>query len=269
MSGALTYLYVPGTMPERFDKALASGADAVVLDLEDAVALADKETARRTVAQWVAQCMPGDVEVWVRVNPGDLDDVRAVAGPRLTGVWLPKVGSAAEVTRVADVLDEVCPEAAISAMIETAGGVFEALAIARAPRIRFLQIGEVDLAADLGVDGSHDSLLFARSQVVAASVAAGIEPPLAAVSRNFRDLDEFESDTRKLAGLGFVGRACIHPAQVAASRKVFVPTVDEVQDAYAVLEALATTGVAVDSRGFLIDEAVARQARRVVALRAP
>ncbi|SNS93828.1 HpcH/HpaI aldolase/citrate lyase family protein [Rhodococcoides kyotonense] len=267
MSGALTYLYVPGTMPERFDKALASGADAVVLDLEDAVALNDKESARRTAAEWVSQCMPGAVEIWVRVNPGDLEDVRAVAHSRLTGVWLPKVGSAAEVSEVADLLAEISPHAAISAMIETAGGVFDALSIARAPRVRFLQIGEVDLAADLGVDGSDDSLLFARSHVVAASVAAGIEPPLAAVSRNFRDLDAFEADTRKLAGLGFVGRACIHPAQVSVSREVFVPDEAQISEAEAVLAALSGTGVAVDSRGFLIDEAVARQARRVMELR--
>mgnify|MGYP001303171736 CR=1 FL=1 len=268
MTGALTYLYVPGNMPERFDKAVASGADAVVLDLEDAVSVPDKARARQTVAEWVAQCDPGRVEVWVRVNPGSVDDIRAVAHENLTGLWLPKVGSAAEVEVVDALLSEICPHAALSAMIETAGGVLDALAIARAPRMKFLQIGEVDLAADLGVDvGDGSSLLFARSQVVLAGVAAGIAPPLAAVSRNFRDLDEFEADTRRLAGLGFVGRACIHPAQVAGTRAVFTPTDAEVESALATLARLdeAGSGVAVDENGFLIDEAVARQARRVVA----
>jgi citrate lyase subunit beta/citryl-CoA lyase len=266
MSSALTYLYVPGDVPERFDKALASGADAVVLDLEDAVTAANKDHARATVAAWVASCDPSSVQIWVRVNPGPLQeaDIRAVLHPNLTGIWLPKVGSAAEVEHVDRLLGN--STAAVSPLIETAGGLFNALEIARAPRVRFLQIGEVDLAADLGVDGSSESLVFARGQIVAASVAAGIEPPPAAVSRNFRDAEAFEADTRALAGLGFVGRACIHPAQLAPTRAVFVPSDAAVREAEELLADLdrATSGVAVDSEGFLIDEAVARTARRVV-----
>lgn len=270
MSVALTYLYVPGDRPERFDKALASGADAIVLDLEDAVAADRKVLARETVARWIAALAPGSVEVWVRVNPGALQeaDIRAVAHPRLTGVWLPKVGSAHDVEQVDGLLTELCPDAAVSALIETAAGVFAAPAIARAPRMRFLQLGEVDLAADLGVEVDDDgtALLFARSRVIAAGVAAGIDPPPAAVSRNFRDSDVLEADTRALARLGFVGRACIHPAQLAPVRRVFTPSSEEVGKARAVLAGLkaAESGVAVDEAGFLIDEAVARQARRVL-----
>lgn len=271
MSGPLTCLYVPGDRPERFGKALASGADAIVLDLEDAVTAARKPEARAHIAEWVATTDPGRVQVWVRVNPGALqeEDIQAVAHPRLTGFWLPKVGSAAEVEQVHALLARTpASEAALSAMIETAAGLFAAPAIARAPRVRFLQLGEVDLAADLGIDPgtSGDALLFARSQIVAASVAAGIEPPPAAVSRNFRDLDAFRSDTRTLAGLGFVGRACIHPAQLEPVRVVFTPAPEAVREARAVLTALETaeSGVALDADGFLIDEAVARQARRLV-----
>ncbi|MDI9927439.1 aldolase/citrate lyase family protein [Rhodococcus sp. IEGM 1341] len=266
MRMALTYLYVPGDVPERFDKALASGTDAVVLDLEDAVTAANKDHARATVAEWVASCDPGDVQIWVRVNPGALqeDDIRAVLHPNLTGIWLPKVSSAREIEQADALLSG--SSAVVSPLIETAAGVFAALEIARAPRVKFLQIGEVDLAADLGVDGSSESLSFVRAQVVAASVAAGVDPPPAAVSRNFRDAEAFEADTRTLAGLGFVGRACIHPAQLAPVRTVFVPSETEVREAEELLADLdrATSGVAVDSKGFLIDEAVARTARRVV-----
>ncbi|MEV5651391.1 aldolase/citrate lyase family protein [Nocardia sp. NPDC052254] len=266
----LTYLYVPGDVPRRFDKALSSGADAIVLDLEDAVALDRKDEARAAVASWIAATDPGRVQVWVRVNPGALqdNDIRAVAHPRLTGIWLPKVGSAAEVERADRLLARsACPEAELSALIETAAGVFDALPIARAPRMSFLQLGEVDLASDLGVaaERADTALLFARSRIVAASVAAGIAPPPAAVSRNFRDLDEFRSDTGKLADLGFVGRVCIHPAQLEPARTVFTPAPADVAAARAVLDALdaAESGVALDDRGFLIDEAVARQARAV------
>lgn len=269
---ALTYLYVPGDTPERFDKALRSGADAVVLDLEDAVAADRKDEARTLVAQWVARCDPAGIEIWVRVNTGALreGDIRAVAGRHLTGIWLPKVESAGEVETAHRVLTECgARDARISALVETATGLLALSEIARAPRIGFLQLGEVDLAADLGieVDDSAEQLLFARSRLVIASAAAGIEPPVAAVSVNFTDLPAFEADTRRLRRLGFAGRACIHPKQLPPVRSVFTPTADEVRRAEDILHRLAAapSGVGVDARGHLIDEAVARSARRTVA----
>ncbi|WP_037140705.1 HpcH/HpaI aldolase/citrate lyase family protein [Rhodococcoides fascians] len=267
---ALTFLYVPGDVPARFDKASRSGADAVVLDLEDAVVASNKDEARSTVAAWLAACEPGQVEIWVRVNPGALQDadIRAVAGPNLTGIWLPKVESLEEIEAAARILDTVAPHAELSALIETGKGLLALPAIATGPRLRFLQIGEVDLAADLSIEPGDDgrALLFARSQVVVASAAAGLEPPLAAVSVEFRDTDAFAADTVELRRLGFRGRACIHPAQVAPVRDAFVPTSEAVQEAEEILEALAqaTSGVGVDKNGRLIDEAVARSARRVV-----
>lgn len=267
---ALTFLYVPGDVPARFDKASRSGADAVVLDLEDAVVASNKDEARSTVATWLAACEPGQVEIWVRVNPGALQDadIRAVAGPNLTGIWLPKVESLEEIEAAARILDSVAPHAELSALIETGKGLLALPAIATGPRLRFLQIGEVDLAADLSIEPGDDSraLLFARSQVVVASAAAGLEPPLAAVSVEFRDTDAFAADTVELRRLGFRGRACIHPAQVSPARDAFVPTSEAVQEAEDILEALAqaTSGVGVDKNGRLIDEAVARSARRVV-----
>ncbi|NKY35561.1 CoA ester lyase [Nocardia speluncae] len=269
---ATTYLYVPGDVPQRFDKALRSGTDAVILDLEDAVAAARKDEARGLVAEWIANCDPDGIELWVRVNPGALQesDIRAVAGPNLTGIWLPKVESARDL-EAADRILTGCGagDAQLSALVETGTGLLAAPELARAPRLRFLQIGEVDLAADLGieVDDSAEQLLFARSQVVVASAAAGIEPPVAAVSVNFTDLPAFEADTRRLRRLGFIGRACIHPKQLAPVRTVFTPTAEEVRHAEDVLNRLsaATSGVGVDAHGHLIDEAVARSARRVLA----
>ncbi|GGK90302.1 HpcH/HpaI aldolase/citrate lyase family protein [Nocardia jinanensis] len=272
---ATTYLYVPGDTPARFGKALRSGTDAVVLDLEDAVVAARKDEARELVARWVAACDPAGVELWVRVNPGELGerDIRAVAAPELTGIWLPKVESALEVEEAGRVLADCgAGHARISALVETAAGLLALPEIARAAGIRFLQLGEVDLAADLGIeiDDSAEQLLFARSQVVTVSAAAGIEPPVAAVSVNFTDPTTFEAETRRLRRLGFAGRACIHPRQLAPVRDVFTPTPAEVGHAEDILHRLAAapSGVGVDARGHLIDEAVARSARRTVA-RAP
>lgn len=269
---ATTYLYVPGDVPQRFGKALRSGTDAVVLDLEDAVVADRKDEARASVAEWIANCDPDGIELWVRVNPGALQDsdIRAVAGPNLTGIWLPKVESARELEAADRILTECgAGDAQLSALVETGTGLLAAPEIARSPRLRFLQIGEVDLAADLGVevDDSAEQLLFARSRVVVASAAAGIEPPVAAVSVNFTDLPAFEADTRRLRRLGFLGRACIHPKQLASVRTVFTPTADEVRHAEDVVSRLsaATSGVGVDAEGHLIDEAVARSARRILA----
>ncbi|MGY1683629.1 HpcH/HpaI aldolase/citrate lyase family protein [Geodermatophilus sp. SYSU D01176] len=279
---ALAHLYVPGNAPDRFDKAVASGAGAVILDLEDAVAAAAKDDARAAVASWVRGRRTGGTEVWVRVDGGERgdDDVRAVGAAGLTGVVVPKVGDRGALERLDAVLAEVEEEdrvprgtVAVCPLVETAAGLLEAAAIARGPRVSHLQLGEADLVADLGVDPGPDGaqLLFARSLVVTASAAAGIAPPLAPVDTDFRDLTAFERSTDQLRRLGFVGRACIHPRQVPVVDAVFTPAPADVGAARDVLARLADQGsnVAVDRDGRMIDEAVARQARRVLARARP
>ncbi|SDN85440.1 citrate lyase subunit beta / citryl-CoA lyase [Klenkia soli] len=273
-----SWLYVPGDRPDRFAKALATGTGAVVLDLEDAVPPAGKDAARAAVVDWLAGDRV-DAQVWVRVNTGSRgqDDVAAVArGARLTGVVLPKASSRALLERVHDQLLAAEESAGrppgsigVSPLVESAAGVLAAPALAGGPRVRCLQLGEVDLAADLGVHPGPEGaeLLLARSAVVLASAAAGIAPPPAAVSVEFRDLAAFEAETRRLTALGFRGRACIHPAQVEVVERVCRPTPDEIAAARDVLARLeASPGVAVGADGKLLDEAVARQARSTLAL---
>ncbi len=274
---ARSHLYVPGNVPERFGKAVASGAGAVILDLEDAVALAAKDEARTTVAEWVHRPRTEPVEVWVRVNTGSrgTDDVRAVVGPGLTGICVPKVSAVSTLQRLHTLLEGLetarglpLGSVAVCPLIETAAGVVAAAEIAAGPRVRHLQLGEVDLAADLGVRPGPEGLelLHARSTVVTASAAAGIDPPPAPVSTEFRDLAAFTAETERLARLGFSGRACIHPAQIAPVEAVFTPTPEELAAARDVLDRLAAgAGVAVGADGRLLDEAVARQARRTLA----
>ncbi|WP_327093194.1 aldolase/citrate lyase family protein [Nonomuraea sp. NBC_01738] len=155
-------------------------------------------------------------------------------------------------------------------LLETASALFAARELAAGPRVERLQIGEVDLAADLGVTPGEEGteLLWARSRVVAASAAAGIAPPVGAASVEVRDLAAFRASTVTLARLGFLGRACVHPGQVAVVREVFTPTGDEVGAARALLALLerAGGGVCLDDAGRLVDEAVLRAARRTLAL---
>lgn len=269
---ARSALYVPGDAPDKLRGALERGADELIVDLEDAVRPDRKELARDIVATWLEGSPTTDVGIWVRVNPGTagLADIRAIAeSDELIGVVLAKAETVADVVAASAVLDELGSSARLVPLLESAAAVLRAAEIAAAPRVHRLQVGEADLRADLGVTLGPDEreLLWVRSQIVAASAAAGIAPPIAPVSTDFRDLEALRASTEALARLGFVGRACIHPAQVAVVNEVFTPTAAAVAQAEEILAALAAagSGVAVDARGRMLDEAVARQARLVLA----
>ncbi|MBS4751405.1 CoA ester lyase [Nocardioides sp. zg-ZUI104] len=268
-------LYVPGDAPDKLRKALDRGADELIVDLEDAVLPANKPKARDIVWMWVDGLPATDVKVWVRINqhgPEREADVRALAGcEELAGFVAAKTEDAAELVALDALLTELGSAAKVVPLLESANAILNAREIALAPRVERLQVGEADLRADVGVTPGADEreLLYARSHVVFASAAAGISPPIAPVSVEFRDLDAYRASTEAVARLGFVGRACIHPAQVAVANEVFTPTDEEVAKATALLERFAggDAGVGVDADGRMVDEAVLRQARGVLARR--
>lgn len=272
-----SYLYVPGNAPDKLGKALARGADALIVDLEDAVPPDGRDAARRAVAAWLRSGLDtGGAELWVRVNGGAAgeQDVRALAGlPALTGLVLAKTEDAAHVAAVAGLLAGLGDvTTALMPLLETAGAILDVRDIARAPRVHRLQIGEVDLAADAGLDPGPDEaeLAFARSMVVMASAAAGLHPPVGPVSAITADPAALAESTERVRRQGFAGRACIHPAQLPVVHEVFTPSAPEVARAADVLAryeaaAGAGSGVALDAEGRLIDAAVIRLARRTLA----
>lgn len=278
-----SYLYVPGDAPQKLDKALHRGADALIVDLEDAVPAAGKDRARALVAEWL-DGLPatGRPAVWVRVNPGPAgeDDARAVTSPNLAGVCLAKADSAAQVATLGVALATAeetrglpVGTVAVVPLLESAAAILAAPAIARAPRVARLQIGEADLRAELGVTLGPDEreLLFARSQVVLAAAAAGIAPPVAPVSTDYRDLAALRASTVALRRLGFLGRACVHPAQVEVVNEVFTPTPEELAEAADLVHRFdaavgSGAGVLVDVDGRMVDAAVVRAARRLLTL---
>lgn len=270
---ARSALYVPGDAEDKLERILERGADEIIIDLEDAVAPRDKDRARDIARVWLHDLPVLDnVGVWVRVNAGALReaDVRAVAGaPALTGFMLAKTETVDELLDLDRLLASLGSTAGVVPLLESARAVLRAGELARAPRVQRLQIGEADLRADVGITPGPDEreLLYSRSHVVFASAAAGIKPPIAPVSTNFRDLDAFRTSTLELARLGFVGRACIHPAQVAVANEVFTPSVEEIEAARRLIGRweFAGAGVAVDDDGHFVDEAVIRQARLVIA----
>jgi len=268
-----SYLYVPGNDARRIEKAFASEADAVILDLEDAIAPSRKEEARKTVADMLRSKQ--EKPVFVRINaPGSTlaeEDIEAVVGLSLSGLRLPKAESPESVRRVAERLENLGCEAGIQCLIESALGLELAFEIARAhEKVVGMSLGEADLAADLGVRGDA-GLLYARSRVVAATRGAGLPSPVQSVYTNVRDKDGLRRSTEEGKNMGFVGRSAIHPAQIEVINEVFTPTEEEVAEAKELLSRLEEsadtgTGAFALEDGRFVDEAVVGSARLTLAL---
>ncbi|MFB6726355.1 HpcH/HpaI aldolase/citrate lyase family protein [Kribbella sp. NPDC056345] len=251
----LTGLYVPANRPDRFAKAVAAGPDLVVFDLEDAVPVDAKVSAREWAVAWVAahhDPVPlghaSDAErtgprLELRVNSPDTpwlaDDLAAVAAVPEIRLRLPKVESAADVLRV---LEQV-PSARITALIESPLGLERAFAIATAdPRVVAIGLGEADLRSSLGVDGP-EGLAWARGRLVSASRAAGLGAPMMSVHPRVDDPDGLRRTSIEGRSLGFVGRMAIHPRQLPTILESFTPTAIQLAEATDLLAAVEKAGV--------------------------
>jgi len=256
---ARTLLFVPGTRPERFAKAVAAGADLVVIDLEDAVPAGEKEAAREAAAAWLAQ---GN-RAAVRVNAADTAwhaaDVAAVA-QHAAAVVLPKA-------EAGDALALLGRAAPTIALLETSTGILDARAVAGTPGVVRLAIGTFDLAVELGVDPlDREALLASRSALVLASASAGLAGPVDGVRAAIDDEAGLRDETVAARRLGFAGKLCIHPRQVAPVCEVLRPTEDEVAWARRILtvvDATDTGGVAAID-GAMVDKPVVDRARRIL-----
>ena len=266
---ARTYLFVPGTRPERFAKALASGADAVVLDLEDAVAMADKAAARDAVAGWLGSAAAEEqARVVVRINDAGsswfADDLQALHAAGATGVMLPKAESARQVAAVLDRL----PGARMLALIESARGVAMVDEVAAAPGVSRLVFGTLDFAFDLDLDITHDpaGLAYAASRIALASRLAGLTAPVAGVTPQLDDEPRLLADLALARCHGFGAKLCIHPRQVAPIHRALQPSADAVAWARRALAAEAASPGAAQLDGRMVDRPVVLQAQRILAL---
>lgn len=211
-------------------------------------------------------------ERWVRFNGGEQfwADIEALAGRSFDGAILSKVTEARE---VADAVRSLTREglcATVVPLIETARGLLACADIAMVPGVHRMMLGEADLGAELGLiprDPAWDGI---RVQVVVASAAARIQPPIGPVDPDFTDLERFTRDTRRLRSLGFSARAAVHPAQIGAIHTAMMPSSEEVARAMALLDACGMTqegsvGAMIGPDGAMVDEAYLRWARRIVA----
>lgn len=285
-----SHLYVPADQPRFLRSAASVPADAVIYDLEDGVAPGRKDHAREAAVEALAERGDDGRERWVRINTGERGraDARAiVAAARPDGIWLPKA-SPEEARDIGALLDEADSAAALGLMIETAAAV---LRLAQplpfdARRVIRLQLGEMDLRADLGMPdlgragaaapgragaldaGVESDLDWVRGMTVAFCVATGLEPPVGPVYADISDSEGFRASCQRLRRFGYHGRACVHPRQVEIANEVFAVTEAEMEAARALLDRFDDAvadgrGAFRDVTGAMVDAASVRTARRL------
>ncbi|SEP14016.1 HpcH/HpaI aldolase/citrate lyase family protein [Amycolatopsis saalfeldensis] len=256
VAAARSFLFVPGHRPDRFAKAEAAGADVVVLDLEDAVGAQLKAVARENVRDWLEAGHEAVVRINAAGTPWFGEDA-AVASALATAVMVPKAEDP-------EVLGELSG-AAVIPLLETALGIVRSVALCGAPSVIRPAFGSVDLAAELGVDHrSQEALRHARSAVVLAAAATGRPGPIDGVTTALDDEGALTADVEAAITLGFTGKLCIHPRQVAHVNRGCTPSDADVRWARDVLAASADGSVAV-LNGQMIDRPVLLRAERILA----
>jgi citrate lyase subunit beta / citryl-CoA lyase len=260
LASVRSLLFAPGNEERKLRRALESDADAVIADLEDAVPAAEKDRAREVVRGVLAERSPGPLRLLRIAAAADLElvaelDVDAVVVPKATAAAVRELPAAPPVV----------------AIVETPTGLREAHAVASAPAVAALMLGAVDLSAALGLEpyGNGLELLFARSSLAVDSAAAGIQRPFDSPCLDFREVETVRRESVFARSLGFAGKACIHPAQVAEVNAAFAPSAEQVEWAERTLAALAEGERegrgAVALAGTMIDEPVAARARGILA----
>jgi (S)-citramalyl-CoA lyase len=269
-----SFIFTPGLRPDMYPKALASGADIVCVELEDGIAPKDKTEARRNALALFEQPQADDgVERIVRINSMrqhfGIEDVNAVLASTTPppALMMPKVRAPDEVVMLDQLLTEAGHATRLHVIIETNEGLEAAFEIARcSDRIDAMFFGGVDMAAELRCVNSYDTLLYARSRVVHAAAAAGLD----VIDVPFLDLDDPEGmrvEAEKVRDLGFAGKGSVHPKQIAALNEVFTPSTDKIAHARRIIAEFekADTGLVVID-GKLIEKPALREMHRIVAI---
>ena len=267
LAQARSFLFVPGSRIERLAKALASGVDAVIIDLEDAVAPADKLAARVAVAQALHSTTVLPVPLVLRINGSDTtwqhDDAVMGRHPAFAALMLPKTESPAQIAS----LSEVSGGKPVLALIETALGMARVQEIASAPGVARLVFGSIDFQLDMDIDDDDLALLPYRAQLVLASRVARLPAPVDGVTTAMGDVSCIGAEARRARRMGFGGKLCIHPAQVALTNAAFIPSGAELAWATRVVDAAAAAnGAAIAVDGKMVDAPVLARAQRLLSL---
>lgn len=262
ISTARSLLFVPGDRPERFAKAIVSGADAVVLDLEDAVAPAAKVAARSAVEKWLRDGNSAAVRVNAADTPWFESDLDLCRHPGVQAIILPKAQAGSAIGQVASLRPTV-------ALVESALGLIDLPTIIGTSGVVRLAFGAIDLALDLDTAAPDAAFDPFRLQMVVGSRAAGLAAPIDGVTVDFRDPTTIAVDVRRARSLGFTGKLCIHPAQIDPVHRALRADEAQLQRARDIVAADEDSGgAAVSLNGQMIDRPVVERARRLLALNA-
>jgi len=258
---ARSYLFVPANRPERFAKACAAGADAVIIDLEDAVPPLEKAAARDHLAHWLSPANP----VVIRINGAQSDwfanDVALCAMPGVAGIMLPKAETVDEI----NIISCASAQKPVLPLIETALGMRHAELLAGAPHVQRLVFGTVDFQFELGLEGDGEELLFYRSQLVLASRLAGIQAPVDGVTTDIDNHAALLDATVYARRLGFGAKLCIHPRQLAPVHAGFAPTEAQLDWSRRVVQAAhQADGAAIAVDGKMVDRPVILKAQQML-----
>lgn len=253
-------LFTPGDRPERFDKGWSASRQAMILDLEDAVAVDRKPMARKSVSEWIGAGRAPLVRVNAVSSPYFANDVAQLAAVDLRRILIPKANSAADIKAVR----AVWPKAALYPLIETPWGLDKIHEVARAPGVCQLVLGALDLHAACGVSYPNASFLdYCRIQLLLASRIAGLPGPIDTPHPSYKDHAAVASEASAAAKLGFNAKLCIHPSQLETVNAAFLPTADEVAWAEEVVAA-GKAGGAAQVRGAMIDAPVIASAQQIL-----
>jgi len=264
-----SFLFTPSDKPKIFEKAISSDADLVIFDLEDAVAISNKDAARNNIKSYFSSKTNDKKLTGIRINSlktiAGVEDLLLLSGMETlpAALVIPKLESYYELRIINQLIPEIAEQTAVIGLIETAYALANLADIVRPGfGLSALVLGAADLSSDLGCGNTYGNLLVARTQLVTAAASAGLE----AIDSPFFDLKDpvaLENETNKIASLGFTAKAAIHPAQLAVINHIFTPTSEQVSEAKEII-AMAQKGVGV-LNGKMIDHAMAVKAKKVIA----
>ncbi len=258
MAPPRSYLFVPGDRADRFAKAAASGADAIILDLEDAVAPSAKEAAREAVAGWFADGGAGIVRINALETPFAEADLAMLAHSD-AAIMVPKASPAA----LAEVSLRI-PGRSLIALVESVEGLVTVQAVATSTGVERLAFGNLDFGTDARIPGEGGTLDPARFAIAIASRHANLAPPIDGVTVDISDAERLAEDVARARRLGFTAKLCIHPKQVAAVNEAFTPSADEIAWAKRVLAAVSEAEGVVQLDGKMVDAPVISRARTIL-----
>lgn len=261
----VTYLFVPANRSDRYAKAFAAGADAVIVDLEDAVSPEDKGLARRALGDWCTAHRDMAAKLIVRINDETTEwfeeDLALANAKGIRTIMLPKAELASQIGRVKVAL---APGSTIIPIIETARGLLNVDAVAASASVQRLAFGTLDYAVDLDLSGDERGLIYPACRMALASRAAGLAMPIAGVTADLADDAALLSDLAFARACGFTAKLCIHPKQVALVQQALTPGIQEVEWAQRVIAAAGAGRGAVQVDGKMVDRPVLLKAQAIL-----